>query len=169
MFFHSDLLQSRWECFASAPCQGHRSTKRSQRTYSGNCPLPRPQAYISPSCYPSKAEHGKVVPTWNYTIVQVFGTPKIIENSNWLCRQLNDLTNDHEGRRGEPWRVEDAPADFVDAQMKGIVGLEIPIDRIEGEWKVGQNQPAPNRLGVINGLLNEGRCALAGELSAKMG
>lgn len=121
-----------------------------------------PQAYVSPSWYPAKREHGRVVPTWNYVIVQVRGAPRIVEDADWLRDQIADLTATHERGRAEPWRVADAPADFIAAQMKGIVGLEVAIDRIEGKWKVSQNQPAPNRHGVEQGLRADGHDDLAG-------
>ena len=89
-----------------------------------------PQGYVTPSWYPTKLEHGKVVPTWNYVIVQVRGTPRIIDDTTWLCGQLDELTDKHEQGREQPWGMEDAPADFIAGQMKGIVGLEVPIERI---------------------------------------
>ena len=112
--------------------------------------------YITPSWYASKREHGRVVPTWNYATVHVWGRPIVIEDQAWLRRQLDDLTRLKEGRRREPWGVNDAPADFVAAQIRGIVGIEIPITRIEGKWKVSQNRPEPDRAGVIQGLGAEG-------------
>ena len=96
--------------------------------------------YISPSLYPSKREHAKVVPTWNYAMVQVWGRPKLMTTGEDLRNQLDGLTHRHESARAHPWAVDDAPADFVAAQMKGIVGVEIVIDRIEGKWKVSQNR-----------------------------
>ncbi len=123
-----------------------------------------PQAYITPSWYPTKLEHGKVVPTWNYVIVQVWGSPRIIDNVAWLRDQLTELTDAHERDREQPWSMNDAPADFITGQMKGIVGLEVPIERIEGKWKVSQNQPATNRQGVEQGLRAEGFIDLADEV-----
>ncbi len=117
--------------------------------------------YVSPSWYPSKQEHGKVVPTWNYAMVQVWGRPKLMESGGELRHQLDDLTRRHEAERAHPWRVDDAPADFVAAQMKGVVGVEIVIDRIEGKWKVSQNRPEGDRLGVVGGLEAEGGDAAA--------
>lgn len=115
-----------------------------------------PQAYVSPSWYPTKQEHGRVVPTWNYVVVQVRGTPAIIEDEDWLLAQINELTNLHEEKRADPWRVTDAPRSFVQAQLKGIAGLEVPISRLEGKWKVSQNQPERNQQGVVAGLRSEG-------------
>ncbi len=114
------------------------------------------ESYITPSWYAAKREHGKVVPTWNYATVQARGTMRAIEDHDWLAAQIAALTAQNEGARAEPWSVSDAPAAFVAAQIKGVVGLEIPIGRIEGKWKVSQNRPAADREGVIAGLLEEG-------------
>jgi transcriptional regulator len=119
--------------------------------------------YVSPSWYPSKREHGKVVPTWNYAMVQVWGTPRLMATSEELREQLDALTHRHESHRTHPWTVDDAPSDFVAAQMKGIVGVEIEIERIEGKWKVSQNRQDPDRLGVADGLAQE-----AGDAAAAM-
>lgn len=126
-----------------------------------------PQAYISPSWYATKREHGKVVPTWNYVIVQVRGTPVIIESQDWLRDQIDELTAIHERGRVEPWSLNDAAADFVAGQMKGIIGLEIPVEGIEGKWKVSQNQPMPNRIGVEHGLRSDGRVDMADEVAVR--
>lgn len=126
-----------------------------------------PQAYVSPSWYATKREHGKVVPTWNYVIVQARGRPVMIESQVWLGEQIDELTSIHEHGRAEPWSLDDAPADFVLGQMKGIIGLEIPIERIEGKWKVSQNQPMPNRVGVERGLRTDGRTDMAGEVAIR--
>lgn len=120
-----------------------------------------PQAYVSPSWYPTKKEHGKAVPTWNYVIVQVWSRPRVIDDDGWLLDQIGELTREHESRRADPWKVTDAPAPFVKAQLKGIAGLEMPISRIEGKWKVSQNQPERNRLGVVAALRSEGLNDLA--------
>ena len=114
-----------------------------------------PDAYVTPSWYASKREHGKVVPTWNYATVHVWGTPRVIDDAVWLREQVGNLTDAQEGSRSEPWKVADAPADFIAAQIRGIVGLEIPIARIEGKWKVSQNRPAADQKGVIDGLRQE--------------
>jgi transcriptional regulator len=111
-----------------------------------------PQAYVSPAWYPSKREHGKVVPTWNYAIVQARGRLTIRDDPDWLLQQITAMTEMQEGPRPEPWNVSDAPAPFVAAQLKGIVGIEIEITRIEGKWKVSQNRPEADRLGVSAGL-----------------
>lgn len=118
-----------------------------------------PQTYISPSLYPTKQEHGKVVPTWNYITVHVWGRPQVKDDAAWLRRQVDDLTSHKEGARPAPWQVSDAPEPFVAAQLKGIVGIEIPIARIEGKWKVSQNRPAIDRAGVVAGLRGGGHDA----------
>jgi transcriptional regulator len=118
-----------------------------------------PQEYVSPSWYPTKRETGKVVPTWNYVTVHAWGHPQVIEDAAWLRRQLDDLTLLKEGVRPAPWKVDDAPAPFIAAQMKGIIGVEIPIDRIEGKWKASQNRPEPDRAGVVAGLRGGGESA----------
>jgi transcriptional regulator len=108
--------------------------------------------YVTPSWYATKRETGKVVPTWNYAIVQVHGRPRVIEDDAWLARQIEALTSTHEGGRPEPWAVSDAPERYVEVQRRGIVGLEVAIDRIDGKWKVSQNRPEADRRGVAEGL-----------------
>jgi transcriptional regulator len=114
-----------------------------------------PEAYITPSWYPSKREHGKVVPTWNYVVVQARGKAKVIEDPAWLLAQIGQLTNQQEKPRPHPWKVSDAPEPYVAAQLKAIIGIEIEIDRLEGKWKVSQNRPEADRLGVAEGLSQE--------------
>ncbi|HEX2528448.1 MAG TPA: FMN-binding negative transcriptional regulator [Geminicoccus sp.] len=113
------------------------------------------ERYITPSWYATKMETGKVVPTWNYAMVQAWGRPAVIEDQDWLRRQIADLTAAQEAARADPWAVDDAPAPFIAAQLRGIVGVEIPIDRIEGKWKVSQNRPMADRAGVHAGLQAE--------------
>lgn len=115
-----------------------------------------PQQYISPSLYPTKQETGKVVPTWNYITVHAWGQPQVMDDAAWLRKQVDDLTRHNEAPRADPWQVSDAPEPFVAAQVKGIVGVEIPIARIEGKWKVSQNRPAIDQAGVVAGLQSEG-------------
>ncbi|MER8993778.1 FMN-binding negative transcriptional regulator [Mesorhizobium sp. M0678] len=112
-------------------------------------------AYVTPSWYETKRETGKVVPTWNYAIVQVRGSVTVIEDQDWLAEQISDLTMSQEGIRSAPWAVTDAPAPFIQSQIKGIVGLEIEITEISGKWKVSQNRPAADRVGVAEGLESE--------------
>jgi transcriptional regulator len=113
------------------------------------------QDYITPSWLPTKQQTHKVVPTWNYVTVHVWGKARIVEDAAWLFRQLQDLTHAHEHSRSTPWKVTDAPEGFVAAQMQGIVGVEIPIDRIEGKWKVSQNRVEADREGIVEGLLTQ--------------
>lgn len=114
-----------------------------------------PQAYITPSWYPSTREHGRVVPTWNYVLVQVRGVPQIIDDPVWLRTQITALTSSQENTRPVPWKITDAPEPFIESQMKAIIGVEIPILRIEGKWKVSQNRSAADRQGVCDGLRDE--------------
>lgn len=115
-----------------------------------------PQAYITPSWYPSKHEHGRAVPTWNYAIVAAHGVPSFIDDTDWLLQHLRDLTEIHERTQALPWDVDDAPKNFIDELMKAIVGVEIPISKIEGKWKTSQGRPEGDKLGIIAGLLNKG-------------
>lgn len=117
-----------------------------------------PECYVTPSWYPSKAEHGKVVPTWNFAMVQVRGEPRVIDDVTWLRAQIEQLTDNLESGRQRPWKVSDAPDDFIAAQLKGIVGIEVPIRSIEGKWKVSQNRLPTDRQGVIDGLRAEHAC-----------
>jgi transcriptional regulator len=115
-----------------------------------------PDAYVTPSWYAAKKEHGKVVPTWNYAIVQVRGTVTIHEHPGWLMPQVTALTETHESGRSEPWAVSDAPERFVDMQMRAIVGIEIAIEDIRGKWKVSQNRSWADQAGVAAGMVGEG-------------
>ncbi len=110
------------------------------------------ETYITPSWYEGKREHGKVVPTWNYAIVQAYGRMKTVDDPAWLLQQITAITDMQEASRAEPWSVNDAPSDFLAGQIKGIVGIEIEITRIEGKWKVSQNKPEADRRGVAEGL-----------------
>lgn len=115
-----------------------------------------PQDYVSPSWYATKRETGKVVPTWNYVTVHAWGRPHVIDDELWLRRQINALTHSREELRASPWQVSDAPEPFIAGQVKGIIGLEIPIDRIEGKWKLSQNRPEADRSGVVAGFREQG-------------
>ncbi|MET2827197.1 FMN-binding negative transcriptional regulator [Mesorhizobium shangrilense] len=112
-------------------------------------------SYVTPSWYETKRETGKVVPTWNYAMVQVRGMVRVIEDQDWLAQQITELTASQEGRREAPWAVTDAPASFIQSQIKGIVGLEIEITDMRGKWKVSQNRPVADRVGVAEGMENE--------------
>ena len=111
-----------------------------------------PDAYISPNWYPSKHETGKAVPTWNYATVHAHGTPRIHEDATWLMALLTTLTDTHERTQRLPWKLSDAPQEYLDALLKSIVGIEIPISRIQGKWKVSQNRSTADRHGVAAGL-----------------
>lgn len=126
------------------------------------------EAYITPSWYEAKREHGKVVPTWNYAIVQAYGRMRVMDDSEWLLQQIADITSTQETARAEPWAVSDAPRDFLAAQLKGIVGVEIEITRIEGKWKVSQNRSEADRKGVAAGLREDAAHHMA-ELVDKRG
>ncbi len=112
-------------------------------------------SYVTPSWYETKRETGKVVPTWNYAMVQVRGMVRVIEDQDWLAQQITELTASQEGRREAPWAVTDAPASFIQSQIKGIVGLEIEITDMRGKWKVSQNRPVADRVGVAKGMESE--------------
>jgi transcriptional regulator len=111
-----------------------------------------PQHYITPNWYPEKTANGKVVPTWNYAVVHAYGHLKVIEDGEWLMAHLNTLTTIHEAGSPAPWKVTDAPADYIASLARGIVGLEMVIERIEGKWKVSQNRSEQDRSGVADGL-----------------
>lgn len=111
-----------------------------------------PDAYISPSWYPSKREHGRVVPTWNYAVVHARGPLRIIEDRIWLRALVERLTSRHESGQPEPWQVTDAPTEYIDKMLAAIVGLELPIARLEGKWKASQNQSEANRVAVAGAL-----------------
>ena len=125
------------------------------------------EGYVSPSWYPSKREHGKVVPTWNYAVVHVHGRLRFIHDPAWLEAFLASLTDRHEAGRSQPWRVTDAPADYRQAQYRAIVGLELRIERIEAKFKLSQNRGTSDYAGVMAGLGDENR-ARALELRAWM-
>lgn len=115
-----------------------------------------PERYITPSWYATKQESSKVVPTWNYAMVQVRGTARLHDDPVWLRAQVDALTRENEAGRSAPWQVADAPERFVGAQLRGIVGLEVAIIEMAGKWKVSQNRNAADRAGVIEGLRDEG-------------
>ncbi len=115
-----------------------------------------PHAYISPSLYATKAETGKVVPTWNYETLNVHGHLVIHDDPDWLLDLVTRLTERHEAGGGDPWQVGDAPPDFTRSQLRGIVGIELVIATVEGKAKMSQNQPERNRAGVVAGLRASG-------------
>lgn len=116
-----------------------------------------PDAYVSPSWYAAKAEHGKVVPTWNYSAVHLTGTARVRHEPEWLRSAVTDLTDQHEGQRDQPWRVSDAPASYIEGQLRGIVGVELTVTGVEGKAKLSQNRSDADRQGVVEGLRAGGR------------
>lgn len=115
-----------------------------------------PDSYITPSWYATKKETGKVVPTWNYAVVHAYGVLRVVDNASWLRAQLDALTDQNEASFPEPWAVSDAPADHIERIMAAIVGVEMVITKMFGKWKVSQNQPTQNQVGVISGLKASG-------------
>jgi transcriptional regulator len=111
-----------------------------------------PEAYISPSWYAAKAEHGKVVPTWNYTSVQAHGRAEVFDDAERLLQLVSRLSALHEADRPQPWAVSDAPREYIDSMLRAIVGFALPIQRIEGKWKLGQNRSSADQSGVRKGL-----------------
>jgi len=114
------------------------------------------EAYIRPSWYPSKAKHGKVVPTWNYATVHAYGRARTIEDRAWLARHVSELTDQQERGEHAPWATSDAPPDFIATMLKGIVGIRFEIARLEGKWKMSQNRDVQDRAGVVSGLGRRG-------------
>lgn len=114
-----------------------------------------PQAYVSPNWYPGKAEHGKVVPTWNYVMVQARGTLRAIDDAGWLRAFVTRLTERHEAAQPRPWAVGDAPDDYVERMLQAIVGIELRLTRLTGKWKASQNRSAADRAGVRQGLAGQ--------------
>lgn len=111
-----------------------------------------PEAYVSPSWYPAKAEHGKVVPTWNYVAVHAYGRAELFDDAERLLTLVGRLSDQHEAGRAQPWAVSDAPRDYIDGMLRAIVGFALPIQRLEGKWKLGQNRSTADQAGVREGL-----------------
>ena len=114
-----------------------------------------PDAYISPSWYPSTAEHGRVVPTWDYAAAHVYGNLVIHDDQAWVDQLVRRLTDRHESGRAHPWSVDDAPAEYIAGQLRAIVGVELEISRVEVQVKMSQNRPAADIDGVVTGLTND--------------
>jgi transcriptional regulator len=114
--------------------------------------VPVDDTYISPSWYPSKAQHGKVVPTWNYEVVHLHGRLVAHDDAEWISAQVRELTDFHESAMPTPWSVDDAPLEYIDKMIRGIVGIELVVDRIEGKRKLSQNKTADELAGAIEGL-----------------
>ncbi len=115
-----------------------------------------PESYVTPNWYPSKALHGKTVPTWNYAVVHAYGRPAVMEDPDWKRRHVSELTAQQERGEAQPWAVTDAPESYVQAMLRGIVGFRFAIERLEGKWKMSQNRELPDRAGVVQGLRQRG-------------
>jgi transcriptional regulator len=127
-----------------------------------------PQAYISPGWYPGRAQHGQVVPTLNYLVAHAHGTARAIDDRGWLLDLLTRLAAAQEAARPAPWRMADAPAAFIDAMLRAVVGIEITIDRLEGKLKASQDEALQDRIGTVGGLRQAGgdeALAMAGLVS----
>ena len=120
-----------------------------------------PHAYVSPNWYPSKAETGNAVPTWNYLTVHARGSIRWTQDADWLRAHVTALSDAHEAPREEPWKVGDAPASYIDALLRAIVGFELNVTGLEGKWKLSQNREAGDRAGVHDGFSREGRDDIA--------
>ncbi len=111
-----------------------------------------PESYITPNWYPSKARHGKVVPTWNYAVVHAYGRPEVMAEKDWLRRHVGELTAQQERTEAHPWALSDAPDSYIEVMLRGIVGFRFAIARLEGKWKMSQNREMEDRTGVAAGL-----------------
>ena len=125
-----------------------------------------PDAYVSPAWYASKAEHGRVVPTWDYVLAHVHGELVVHDDVDWLAAHVRRLTATHERARPEPWAVSDAPERYVAGQLRAIVGVEVRIRRVEAKWKLSQNRPGADIDGVVEGLIADGRTDVAAAVRA---
>ena len=115
-----------------------------------------PDAYVTPNWYASKAEHGKVVPTWNYAVVHAYGRPEVMQDKDWLRRHVGELTAQQETSEAKPWALSDAPESYIEVMLRGIVGFRFAITRLEGKWKMSQNREMNDRQGVVKGLEQRG-------------
>ncbi|MEG9862577.1 MAG: FMN-binding negative transcriptional regulator [Parvularculales bacterium] len=120
-----------------------------------------PHAYVSPSFYPSKQEHGKVVPTWAYIAVHAHGTLEVIQDNGELLNHLEQMTDNNEQDKAIPWHVDDAPEEYIESMMRGIVGLRFKVERLEGTWKLNQRKNTPDRIGTAEGLRRSGENGIA--------
>ena len=131
-----------------------------------------PQAYVSPSWYPAKREHGRVVPTWAYVAVHAHGTLERVDDPAWLMAHLADVTDANEAGRAHPWAMSDAPADFIPALARGVVGLRLVVERLEGVWKLNQHRSEADQAGMAEGLASTGQpgaAAIADLVRAELG
>ena len=127
--------------------------------------LQGPDAYVTPNWYASKREHGRVVPTWNYLTVHVYGTLRVHDDPDYVRWVVEQLTAKHEAQSDDPWSVADAPGRFIDGQLRAIVGVELEVSRVEGKAKASQNRPPADIEGVVRGLRQRGDLAMADEVS----
>jgi len=111
-----------------------------------------PESYITPNWYPSKAQHGKAVPTWNFAVVHAYGRPEVIGDKDWLLQHVTELTAQQESSEAKPWTPSDAPVKYIEVMLRGIVGFRFAITRLEGKWKMSQNRELQDRIGVVRGL-----------------
>jgi transcriptional regulator len=111
-----------------------------------------PEGYITPNWYPSKAQHGKAVPTWNFAVVHAYGRPEVMKDKEWLLQHVTELTAQQESSEAKPWAPSDAPATYIEVMLRGIVGFRFAITRLEGKWKMSQNREIQDRVGVVQGL-----------------
>jgi transcriptional regulator len=126
--------------------------ERPFRRERGSHDFPGARGLHHPNWYPSKAEHGKVVPTWNFAVVHAYGRPELIEDKDWLHRHVSELTAQQERSQAQPWTPSDAPSIYIDSMLRGIVGFRIAITRLEGKWKMSQNRDLKDQEGVAKGL-----------------
>ena len=145
--------------FGVVECHLARANPHWQELAAGNEALmifQGPEGYITPNWYPSKSQHGKVVPTWNYAVVHAYGRPEVIQDRGWLRRHVAELTAQHEANETPPWSPSDAPENFIETMLRGIVGFRFAVTRLEGKWKMSQNREPKDREGVAQGLGKRG-------------
>ena len=164
---HVPLLYDPEPAGPSAPLgtlRGHLARANPQGQFEGEALaiFQGPDAYVSPNWYPTKREHGRAVPTWNYAVVHAHGRMTVYSDPERLRGFLDRLTARHEAGQAVPWQPSDAPPDYIEGLLRGIVGIEIAVTRLEGKWKTSQNQPAANRAGAAEGLEASGKSAMAG-------
>lgn len=123
------------------------------------------EAYVSPNWYPTKRKHGKVVPTWNYVTVHVWGVPTVFDDPEWIRTQIDSLTTQQEQGQSAPWKVDDAPPEYTSAMLKAVVGVEIEISEVQGKWKVSQNRGSADLQGVHDGLSAVGEMPMARQVA----
>jgi transcriptional regulator len=111
-----------------------------------------PQGYITPNWYPSKAQHGKAVPTWNFAVVHAYGRLEVMKDKDWLLQHVTELTAQQESNEAKPWTPSDAPNNYIEVMLRGIVGFRFAITRLEGKWKMSQNRDLQDQAGVVEGL-----------------